>query len=464
MTEKDTDFNLFDDIDGKDVTFDNSANPLSSDSGVALAAGLEKKFGIVKGLAEVWKDTRDAGKVVHSVFNMLLFRIFAIFAGYEDCNDLNKLKKDSIFKTALKLLPSSMKNLICQSTMSRLENSLEEKDVHKLLEYSIDLYCRFGYGSPPKSIFLDIDETICKTYGDQQGTLYSGYDNANGFRPIHINDIERGCVVAVKMRPARTLSGEEVLDIVPPVIESIRKYWPNTIINLRGDGHYTRPEFLSWCEQQKGVNFITGLGSNNRLANEPCVLEAIETCTKMCEEHRYRKVSKIAYCEFTYAAESWEGKERRVVAAVRVTKDNGVFRTKVRYIVTSLEKHNAKYLYTRVYCRRGQAENLIKEHKNYLKSDRMSCTSFKANQVRQVFHTIAHWYFVLLRDHIPNESNIKRSSIPTLQNRLIKVATISTESETNLHFAFSQSFPDYNLFKVILKKIRSNLPQIHQST
>lgn len=134
----------------------------------------------------------------------------------------------------------------------------------------------------------------------------------------------------------------------------------------------------------------------------------------------------------------------------------------MRFIVTSFKKHTAKYLYTRVYCKRGQAENLIKEHKNYLKSDRMSCTSFRANQVRQVLHTAAHWYYVFLRDHIPSESYLKHSSIPCLQLRLLKVATVCYETSDRVHFAFSSSFPDYNLLKTILENIRGSPIPVRQ--
>ena len=91
-----------------------------------------------------------------------------------------------------------------------------------------------------------------------------------------------------------------------------------------------------------------------------------------------------------YAARSWKGNERRVIAVIRAAKKDGEIQTRVRYFVTSISEHTARYLYTKVYCKRGQAENLIKEHKNYLESDRTSCTLLQVNQVRQVFHTIAH--------------------------------------------------------------------------
>jgi len=55
----------------------------------------------------------------------------------------------------------------------------------------------------------------------------------------------------------------------------------------------------------------------------------------------------------------------------------------------------------RQYCARGQAENLIKLHKTQLSSDRTSCRSAVANQVRLVLHTAAYWLMLAVRDEIP---------------------------------------------------------------
>ena len=35
----------------------------------------------------------------------------------------------------------------------------------------------------------------------------------------------------------------------------------------------------------------------------------------------------------------------------------------IRYVVTSLHKGSAEHIYATLYCARGQAENLIKQHK-----------------------------------------------------------------------------------------------------
>jgi hypothetical protein len=63
----------------------------------------------------------------------------------------------------------------------------------------------------------------------------------------------------------------------------------------------------------------------------------------------------------------------------------------IRFVVTNLESGTAEWLYDTLYCARGQAENLIKLHKSQLASDRTSCRSPLANQVRLVLHTAAYW-------------------------------------------------------------------------
>ena len=59
---------------------------------------------------------------------------------------------------------------------------------------------------------------------------------------------------------------------------------------------------------------------------------------------------------------------------------------------------SAEHIYETLYCARGQAENLIKLHKAQLASDRTSCRSPLANQMRLVLHAAAYW---LMRPHRP---------------------------------------------------------------
>ena len=83
---------------------------------------------------------------------------------------------------------------------------------------------------------------------------------------------------------------------------------------------------------------------------------------------------------------------------------------------------------TSLYCARGQAENLIKLHKTQLASDRTSCRSPLANQVRLVLHTAAYWLMLTVRDAIPKPQPLARAEFATLRLRLLKIAARVTET------------------------------------
>ena len=98
------------------------------------------------------------------------------------------------------------------------------------------------------------------------------------------------------------------------------------------------------------------------------------------------------FADFSYAAGSWN-LQRRVVARLEATARG----FDARYIVTSFTGE-PRHLYEGVHCARGQAENLIKQHKVQLASDRTSCQSPLANQFRLVLHTAAYWLMLALRE------------------------------------------------------------------
>ncbi|WP_163827623.1 transposase, partial [Proteus vulgaris] len=77
--------------------------------------------------------------------------------------------------------------------------------------------------------------------------------------------------------------------------------------------------------------------------------------------------------------------------------------------------------YDVIYCARGQAENLIKMHKSQLASDRTSCRSPIANQVRLVLHTAAYWLMLTLRDAVPRIHHLSKAEFATLRLRLLKL-------------------------------------------
>ena len=132
-------------------------------------------------------------------------------------------------------------------------------------------------------------------------------------------------------------------------------------------------------------------------------------------------------------------------------------RLRCRYIVTSLTGE-PRHLYEVLYCARGQAENLIKLHKGQLASDRTSCQSPLANQVRLVLHTGAYWLMLALRDAIPRAAPLARAEFATLRLRLLKIGARVVEKVTRIRIHFTSACPNAALFRQLAGRLAAAGP------
>src|SRR5260370_42595435 len=86
-----------------------------------------------------------------------------------------------------------------------------------------------------------------------------------------------------------------------------------------------------------------------------------------------------------------------------------------------MEPAGTQVLYQYLYCARGQAENEIKDHKLYLKSDRTSCHRFEANQFRLLLHSAAYVLLETLRREVLRTTQWASATMETIQLRLLKI-------------------------------------------
>jgi hypothetical protein len=169
---------------------------------------------------------------------------------------------------------------------------------------------------------------------------------------------------------------------------------------------------MAWCEEN-GCDYIFGFQGNSGL--DARVPDPVETMllrhAASCGEH-----DKARACvDFQHRPRSWQA-SRRFIARIEVsyqqTKSGHLTQaTDIRYCVTSLED-DPDHLFDKVYCARGQAENLIKLHRAQLASDRTSCHSATANQVRLVLHTAAYWLMDGLRSRLPKTTGAQPVRCP----------------------------------------------------
>ena len=409
---------------------------LTSDGGVVLLSLAERRLNLAERLAGGIADHRDPTRVLHPVADILRARILAIACGYEDADDLDHLRADPALKLACGRLPDTGRDLPSQPTISRWENAPTLREMIGLMRIMVDVYCA-SYARPPAAVTLDIDDTCDVVHGHQQLSLFNSHYGERCFLPIHVYDTATSRPVAVLLRPGKTPSGVEVRNHLRRLVRLIRHHWPATRLTIRGDGHYGRPEVMTWCEEQ-GIDYVFGL-PGNRILHAVVDIAADDVRTRRAEQ----QVAVLRdYTEVRYAARSWK-KERRAVARIEATP----LGLDIRFVVTSLARGSAEWIYDSLYCARGQAENLIKMHKGQLASDRTSCRSPLANQMRLILHTAAYWLLLSVRDMIPEPQTLARAEFATIRLHLLKVAARVTETASRVRIAFAAACPQAALFR-----------------
>ncbi|WP_434085992.1 transposase [Methylocystis iwaonis] len=99
-----------------------------------------------------------------------------------------------------------------------------------------------------------------------------------------------------------------------------------------------------------------------------------------------------------------------------------------------------------LYCARGQAEYLIKLHKRQLSSDRPSCRSALANQVRLVLHTAAFWLMLGVRDAIPKPRDLAKAELSNVAPAAVKDRRPRDRDRERVRLAFAAASPEADLF------------------
>src|SRR5512144_1093475 len=210
-------------IAGKEVVARFDGGRLSSDGDLLLLREIERRLAVAERLAACIEDRRDPGSTLHTLADIIRFRLLMIAAGYEDGNDATSLRVDPVFKMALDRLPSG-RDLCSQSTISRLENLPDIRTLLRLGGALVDLYCG-SFRQVPRRITLDIDDTFDAVHGGQQLRLFNAHYDDYGFQPIVVLD-EDGRFVTAVLRPAKRPKGVEIRAFLRRLVRAIRGNWP----------------------------------------------------------------------------------------------------------------------------------------------------------------------------------------------------------------------------------------------
>ena len=106
-------------------------------------------------------------------------------------------------------------------------------------------------------------------------------------------------------------------------------------------------------------------------------------------------------------------------------------------MVTSLarEEHEARHLYEKLYCARGEMENRIKECQLDLYADRTSAHTMRANQLRLWFASMAYVLIGALRRIGLAHTQFARASCGTIRLKLLKIGALVRTSVRRIKLA-----------------------------
>lgn len=429
-----------------DIAFD--LPEISSDGGVLLLRQVDDRLGLSALVASSLPDLRDPRRVIHSRFEQARQRIFQIALGYEDGNDATTLRHDRLFKAACDLLPEDPRGLSSQPSLSRMEHAVAARDVVRLQRALEKAYVD-ELPNDTTVVVLDIDTTSDPTHGQQPLTFFDAHYDTFMYFPVLLFDDE-GRLVSVRLRPGNAGGYRYSAPMLERVIRSIKARFPNAQVVVRGDGAFCAPRFLDRLDaldaELGDVEYLFGIPKNAKL--ERLAADALQLASA---RHAESGTAARVFTSFTYGARSWS-RPRHVVAKA----EHLLLGPNPRFVVSSFDDFPPRVLYEWAYCGRGQAENHIKDFKNAIAADRLSCTTYVANAFRLLLHASAYRLLFALRTHVRAVAPaLGTAQFDTLRLRLLKVAARVVQSVRRIVISLPSAFPLAHVFRAVAASLQA---------
>jgi hypothetical protein len=420
--------------------FDGGA--ITSNAGALLLGPTDRAIGLVRRFASCFRDARMPERTEHEVSTLVGQRVFGIALGHEDVVDHDQLRHDPVLAVLagkLEARRAGCAPLAGKSTLNRLEHAPagEPGRYHRIGHDGVAIEALFvdlfldAHRSVPRQIILDLDATDIPLHGHQEGRFFHGYYDAYCYLPLYIFCGRH--LLAARLRRSNIDASAGAVEEVARIIGRIRARWPRVRILLRADSGFAREALMAWCEANR-ADFVFGLARNARLVEEISIdlAWAEEEATRTGQPAR-------RFRDFRWSTlDSWS-RRRRVIGKAEWTRGEA----NPRFIVTSLRpaEIEARSLYERVYCARGDMENRIKECQLDLFADRASAATMRANQLRLWFAAMAYVLLCALRRIGLAHTQFAQATCGTLRLALLKIGAQVRRSVRRIKIAMASAHP-----------------------
>ena len=193
--------------------------------------------------------------------------------------------------------------------------------------------------------------------------------------------------------------------------------------------------------------------------NKLDIAKRAQILAMLCEGASMRSVSRLADVSFSTVAKLLVS-AGRFCAGYHDDKVRGVAAKRVQvdeiWSFTAAKAKNVKAMKKPV---EGAGDTwTIKQHKAQLASDRTSCRSPLANQMRLILHTGAYWLLLGVRDAIPSWNPLRHTEFATIRLRLLKIASRIIETASRIRVALASCCPEAELFSLLALGLQPSGP------
>jgi hypothetical protein len=435
---------LFSSLNSKKIQADFNGGSLTSDAGALLMREVNRRIGLIDAINHCIPDPRNPFYTVHQQRTMLAQRIFGIALGYEDLNDHQALREDPLFalisERGIKDYP-----LASPPTLCRLENRVDRKTLAEIAKVFVETFIA-SYKTEPDVLVLDFDATDDPVHGNQDKRFFHGYYDHYCFLPLYVFCGSQ--LLVAHLRPSNIDAALHSKAILKLLVKRIRQQWPNVRIIFRGDSGFCRWRTMRWCDRNN-VCYIIGLACNNVLNRL-----AMQWTQRARTEFEQTQQKQRIFGQFMYSAQTWDCQRRVIVKAEHLQQG-----ANTRFVVTNLPGQPQE-LYDDVYCRRGEAENRIKEQQLGLFADRTSCHDFVANQFRVLLSAAAYILMDTLRREALADTELANAQVDTIRLKLLKIGARIVCSVRRVVLHLAGGYPLKELFACVLARLRGQIPVI----
>jgi Transposase DDE domain group 1 len=455
QTECSADLFGFARVEGRSVVAAFDGGKITSDAGGLLLGAADQAVGLIDRFARCFRDSRSEELIEHRVATMVGQRIFGIALGYEDVVDHDELRHDPIMAVLAGKLVARRKNcapVAGKSTLNRLELGTDTPTAYHKIGHDpqaiealfVDLFVE-AHRRAPRQIIVDLDATDDPLHGHQEGRFFHGYYDCYCYLPLYVFCGRH--LLAATLRRSNIDASAGAVEEVARIIAQIRVRWPSVRILLRADSGFAREGLMRWCELN-GIDYLFGLARNARLT------AAIAAELEAARRHSERTGQPARrFKDFTWSTvDSWS-RERRVVAKAEWTGGGA----NPRFVVTSLSRneHQARHLYEKVYCARGEMENRIKECQLDLFADRTSTATMRANQLRLWFAAMAYVLLCGLRRIALRHTQFAQATCGTIRLKLFKIGALVRVSVRRIKIAMASACLYQNEFAIAHSRLNA---------